>query len=246
MKRKGYTRSIQTVLALLLFCLSLAAVSCRYLKREPTGETRTETRTVGLGDADSAAVLINLTAGELALGGGADGLLDATFQYNIDKWKPQVNYVVNGNQGTLTIEQPRDSIAVNETVLSDWRINLGNGVPIDLKVETAAGDGTLDLRGLDLTALDVRVGAGNADIDLSDSLDHDLHARIDTGFGNLSLKLPDDMGVQIDAQTGIGGLTSAGLTQDGDTYVNEAFGSAPHTLFLEIDSGIGSIVLSTP
>jgi hypothetical protein len=36
------------------------------------------------------------------------------------------------------------------------------------------------------------------------------------------------------------------LVQDGDDYVNETYGSAPNTLYLDIQAGVGSINLLAP
>jgi hypothetical protein len=97
-----------------------------------------------------------------------------------------------------------------------------------------------------LTGLRIETGAGNTNVDLSGALDHDLNATIEAGVGELSVKLPGEMGVRVSADTGIGGLTNSGLVKDGDDYVNADYGSAPYTLFLNIQAGIGSIHLDAP
>src|SRR5579884_642595 len=71
-----------------------------------TGATRHESRSIAAGDATTARVDVEMGAGRLDLAGGADSLLDADFTYNVDAWKPRVDYRVNGGQGVLTVRQP--------------------------------------------------------------------------------------------------------------------------------------------
>lgn len=143
----------------------------------------------------------------------------------------------------LLLEQRAQRTPVGRGRINDWQVLLNNTVPIDLSIDADAGSAQLDLRGLDLTALEVEIDAGTTAIDLSSPLDHDLQVTINGGAGAISVKLPDGMGVQATVDTGVGGLTNAGLTKEGDYYVNEEFGAAPYTLFLNITTGLGDIEL---
>lgn len=226
---------------LLTLCLLISA--CTRISTTSIGETRSETESVDLGSADEARVQINMNAGELSVAGGAETLMEATFRYNIANWQPQVDYRLNGNQGVLTIEHENDDIPVGGGLVNEWNIGLNNVVPIALEIHAGAGETELDLRDLDLTDLQLEMGAGNSMVDLSSTLNHDLNASIQGGVGNVTVRLPADMGVRVSTSTGIGGLTNTGLVQEGDYYVNEAYGQSPHTLFLTIEAGIGAIEL---
>lgn len=219
--------------------LCLLVVGCA-----AAGDMRTETESVELGSADDAKVHVKMDAGKLDIAGGAETLMQATFEYNVDKWQPSVEYSLNGSQGVLFVEQPDAIISmVGRGQTNHWDLRFNDAVPIDLGVETGASEAMLDLRGLDLTGLQVSVGVGSTTVDLSNALDHDLSASIDGGVGNLTVKLPDGMGVRVSASSGLGGLTRAGLQKDGNGYVNDAYGVSPHTLLLDISSGIGAIEL---
>jgi hypothetical protein len=226
--------------------LWLAVVGCGVLRTASVGELRTETRAVDLGTASAARVRIEMGAGALKVAGGADQPMQASFRYNIEDWQPRVNYTVNGSQGELAVDHEDRGLRVGDKLVNEWRLSLNNAVPIDLQIDTGAGETELDLRGLALTALQVEVGAGNAHIDLSSSLDHDLSAAINSGVGELSVKLPGEMGVRVAVSTGIGDLTNAGLVKDGDYYVNAAYGVSPHTLFLKVDNLVGAVYLLAP
>lgn len=236
-----HLRRIRWTGALLALCLLISG--CRFLQTTEIGETRTETETVELGGADAASVRIEMPAGRLTVMGGADVLAQATFRTNAVGWDPRVDYRLNGDEGVLVVNQIGDDIPLGGELINEWDLQLSNAVPINLAIDTGAGEAELDLRGLDLSALQIQFGAGKTKLDLSSALDHDLRVTIDGGVGELSVSVPTDMGVQVSAETGIGQLTEAGLRRDGDTYVNEAFGEAAHTLYVDISSGIGAIKL---
>jgi hypothetical protein len=243
-KKSRMTRWAGGILALWLLISSCGLIP----NTTSVGETRTETQTVELGSADEVQVRIQMGAGELSVTGGAGNLMDATFRYNVAQWQPGVNYSVNGGLGELVVDhQDEDpSIPVGGALVNEWSLLLSNAVPIDLVIETGAGESELDLHELDLAGLRIEVGAGKTNVDLSGPLDHDLNVAINGGVGEITVKLPGEMGVRVSADTGIGGLANAGLAKDGDVYVNETYGSAPNTLYLDIQAGVGSINLLAP
>ncbi len=242
-KRTNTYRWVAGVLAVWLLISA-----CGLLRTATVGDDKSETQTVELGDADTAKVRINMGAGELTVVGEAKSLMDAEFRYNVDDWRPRVSYKVNGSQGDLVVEHEKQNITIpiGNTVKNDWILHFSNSVPIDMAIQTGAGNSELDLHALNLTGLHIDVGAGNMTVDLSGALDHDLKAIISGGVGELTVKFPSGMGVRVSADTAIGGLTNSGLVRDGDFYVNETYGSAANTLYLEISAGVGSINLLAP
>ena len=73
--------------------------------RVEVGELQTETRSVEPENAESVRADLRMAIGELNLTGGADGLMEADFAYNVPDWQPQVNYEVVGDTGELNVEQ---------------------------------------------------------------------------------------------------------------------------------------------
>lgn len=230
-----------------ILALWLLISGCRFLQTTEIGETRTETQAVELGSASAATVRVEMRVGELTVRGGADGLAQATFRTNVVNWEPRVDYDVNGDEGVLLVDQLHDDINVplDSELVNQWDLLLSNTVPIKLEVRTHAGVADLDLRGLNLVDLAIETDAGTrtTTVDLSSALDHDLRATINGGVGGITLKLPADMGVQVSPSTGIGRVRNSGLRRDGDDYVNEAFGEAAHTLYVDITQGVGVIEL---
>jgi hypothetical protein len=237
----------KTKFGIAAWLLFLALAACSAIPRAAVGEVKTETQSVELGGASSANVTIEMSAGKLTVAGGADQLMQASFRYNVEDWQPQVAYNVSGSQGELVVDQQgRQDALVGPNVVNEWDIRLSEGVPMDVEIHTGAGESNLDLSTLDVSTIRVEIGAGETNLDLSGNWDHDVNGDISGGVGKLTVRLPAEIGVRVNAETGLGNVTTSGLTQQGGGYVNQAYGSAPYTLNLDITAGVGAIELVVP
>jgi len=228
-----------------LLALWLAALACNIIPTTRVNELRTETQAVTLDSATSASVRIEMAAGELSVQGGASNLMDATFRYNVDKWKPKVDYRENGSEGELTVSQSGEQLAVGE-LTNEWDIQLNNDIPLDLTIRAGAGSSDLNLTTLNLNQLDVETGAGVTNVDLSGAWQHDFNVSIEGGVGELTVRLPSEMGVRVNMDTALVSVTTNGLDKDSNGYVNQAYGSAANTLTLNLQAGVGSVRLVVP
>ena len=165
------TGSRITAIGVALMVLAGSALGCS-LPRVPEinirvpqleiGELRDERVTVPLPAESAVQAEVLFGAGELALAAGsAESLLDAHFVYNIENWKPEVDY----KDGRLTVRQGGDERAWGvpagnlDEVRNEWELRFSPAVALDLHVRAGAGQGTLDLGGLALTALQADMGA---------------------------------------------------------------------------------------
>ena len=207
------------------------------------GALQTESQSVKLGNAKSVHVDIDMGAGELELTGGAQKLLEADFNYNVARLKPEVKYT----NGTLVVRQPDVNGWPSWIGISDfrneWGLRLYDEVPMDLSVNMGAGTSDLKLAGLSLTGLDVTMGAGTYTIDLSGDWAHDLDVTIDSGAAFITLRLPKDVGARVVVDRGANLIDTAGLSQDGDVYTNDAYGVSAVTMQVDLKAGIGQISL---
>ncbi len=236
-------KSIGTQTLALVLLLPLWA-GCVYANnRARTGPLLTETQTIETKGATTASIDLDMGAGELTLGGGASELANATFNYNVDVWKPIVNYSVTNGTGTLTMRQPDIGLSTLSSTRNDWDVHLNNTLPLALKVHLGAGKSTLNLGNMALTALDVECGAGETMVDLSGAWTKNTDIKIDGGVGQLTVRLPKEVGVRIKADTGIGTVKHIGLAQDGDVFTNAAYGTSPITLNIDISAGVGEVRL---
>ena len=222
-------------------------IGCGLLNTTRVSELKTETQSVDLGSASTASAQIEFPAGELKVEGGATSLMDASFRYNVSDWQPQVKYTENGAQGELLVsQQGDDQLPVGGGLVNEWTIQLANDVPVDLTILTGAGNAELNLGALDLASLNIQTGAGVTKVNLDGKWQHDLDVSIEGGVGELTVNLPAEMGVRVDMETGLASVTANGLIEDDNGYVNKAFGTAPYTLTLKLEIGMGSAVLVAP
>ena len=169
-------------LTIFLTCASVAlwvALMGCGLQTTSVTEVRSETQSVDLDAASSASVQIEFGAGELKVAGGAASLLDANFRYNVNDWQPQVEYSENGEQGQLLITHQGDRVPVGGELINEWNLQFNNEVPLELTIQTGAGESQLDLAALNLTAVTIETGAGVTDIDLNGNWQHDLSVILD-------------------------------------------------------------------
>jgi hypothetical protein len=240
-------------LALLLLA-TLGTAGCRRVKLADVpgsdAGARDQTQTVQLGGATSLGATVHMAVGELKLAASEPSstlALDGSFTYPAPSWKPKVTYAVEGTRGVLVVSQPEESkvpaFGNNDNI---WDLKLAQGIPTDLTLNLGVGQSTIDLSKLDVTRLKVVSGVGQTTIDLSGPLAHDLLARVDSGVGEVDITVPANVPVKITGGSdGIGEMSAPGFKNEGDSLVNDAWGSPGPTLELELTRGIGEIKVTT-
>lgn len=207
------------------------------------GDLQEETRTVQLGEADMARIDLDMGAGEFRVQGGAEELFEGIFTYNVEKWKPKVEYRIFGKKGHLTVSQGSTKGIPAGHGKNHWDIYLNEDVPIELVIDFGAGEGKLDLRGMDLILVEINMGVGDLTVDLSGDHEKNLDVEIDGGVGSATVYLPRDIGVRVSVDKGIGSVDARNFKKQGSFYSNSAYGKTDITINVEIDAGIGSIDL---
>ena len=113
----------------------------------------------------------------------------------------------------------------------------------EIRVEMGAGNSNLELGDISLTNLRVDLGAGTSVVDLVGNWKHDVEARIESGVGNVTLRLPRNVGVRVSAENGIGTISAPAFNKVGGAWVNDAYGKSPVTVNVKVEGGVGRIVL---
>jgi len=90
-----------------------------------------------------------------------------------------------------------------------------------------------------------RIDGGVGDITLDFTGDWPRSARIEVtaGVGALTLRLPDDVGVQVEIEEGLSNVSASDLRRSGDAYVNDVYGEAEIELDIAIKAGVGQVSL---
>ena len=251
---------------LILVVMMLFLTSCNF-GRLDVGPVKVDKTEVALDQAESVNIAVNLGTGDLAIGSGADKLMEAVFTYNVPDWKPEVNYGVDNGLGQLTIRQPeqKTGIPINlDRASYSWDLSLNEGIPIDMYVTMGAGDGDLELEDLSLERLsftgglgdvtialggssvqlvDIRLGAGDIFLDLEGIWRQNVTGHLKGGIGRATVNLPSQVGVKVVTRNSLGTIQAPGFQRSGFTYINDAFNEADITITLDIEGGIGDIIL---
>jgi hypothetical protein len=238
-KEKWTMKTTRLLIAFLL--LGALLVGCG--SRARVGALQTESQSVELGNAESVRVEIDFGAGDLELTGGGQKLLEADFTYNVARLKPEVQYT----DGTLVLHQPEVKglpvLRDLDDFRNEWDLHLYDEVPMELSLNVGAGTSDLQLAGLSLTRLDVSLGAGESTVDLSGDWVRDLDVTIHAGVGDISVRLPRNVGARVEVESGPHTIEAPGLTQDGNVYTNAAYGVSEVTLHVNMEAGLGRINL---
>jgi hypothetical protein len=204
----------------------------------------TETSTVALEGAARAEVGLHMGAGELRLRSAEQApLLEASFEFNRERNRPEVAYRVFGGKGILEVRHARRRGINFGSTRNRWNLVLGNAVPVDLNIDLGAGQSDIDLRGLKLERVEIDMGVGEMNLDLRGPHAAGFLVKIDGGIGSGKLDLPAEVGVRVKVDGGLGSIDTRGLTKQGGAYVNDAYGKSSITIEVDIDAGIGSLDL---
>lgn len=217
----------------------LLLASCN--SRLQVGALQSETGAVELGAEKKVFVNVSFGAGTLDLSGGAQDLVETDFTYNVAQLKPVVKYT----DGRLTIRQPESggmpSLQSITDFRNEWDLRFAEDVPMDLTVAVGGGTSNLKVSDLSLTRLNINQGAGKSTIDLNGNWEDDLTANIDAGATDLTLMLPENIGVRIEVDRGPTIIDALGLEKNENVYTNVAYGESDVTLHIKLETGIGFV-----
>lgn len=199
-----------------------------------------------LGAATELALDIDMPGGQLDLRGGSVELLEAEFRFDKEEMRPLLVGSVGQPAGRIDISVPAYSPGVGRT-FNEWDLLLGPRIPVDLKLQMRAGRGIVRLGGIPVRSLELNLGGGELLIDLVDLVGAGtVTGTIEVGHGQARVRLPEDRGVRIRATNPVGLVQANGLsvsTEEPDTWVNAAWGSAADNIDLTVRVGWGEVTL---
>jgi hypothetical protein len=148
-------------------------------------------------------------------------------------------------QATLTLALPGETVMnpLNQANLPDWQLTFDERAPLDLTVRVGAGSADLDLRTAALTALDVEVGVGSAEIWLPAET---FTARVDGGVGETVIYIPVDVAVRLEADPGVTAFSRPpGFDEESeDVYEYRTSQNDLPKITLIVEQGVGRLVIA--
>jgi len=244
--RKGYRIAAAVVCSAVLL---VAVTGCTRVRLQDTPSTAVQTmhKTVDLGGATHLDTTLRMGVGELTLKSldTSVSAMSADFEFAPTTWKPEVTYSVSGSDGTLLVRQPENiEISPLKNARNNWTVRLAKGIPTDLRLGLGVGTSDVDLRGIDLESLDVTTGVGKTTIDLSGPRARGLSGRIESGVGDLTLRLPASVGARVTGgKDGLGDFTADGVGVNSAGWVNDAYSGSGPKIEIELKRGIGNVTI---
>ncbi len=204
---------------------------------------RTESITEDLKGATEAEVEIRFGAGVLylaALPAGSGQLLAGKADLSKGeglRLSHEGNRLELHSQGTWTTAP---NIRADERKV--WDLELNRDIPIDLRISTGVGQSNLDLTQINLRSLDINGGVGQATVKLAQRGRYKV--TIDGGVGEIILSLPPGLAARISVDSGLGGVSVDGnFNRRNKEYVSPNFDTAENRVEVNVDGGIGRIVI---
>ena len=197
------------------------------------GEMQSRQETVPLSETELATVEVLFGSGSLKVkAGDSDDLFSGRFRYNIEEWEPQVTY----KDGVLVVEQGGSPISPPGDVRNTWELEFSPEIPLEMDLKAVGALGDMDFTGLQLTRLDLDLGAGDFDV------------RFDKPNGVEMSNLTLDAGASQLNVTGIGNAGPKRMTvQGGAGEITLDFtGAWPQSADVRITAGVGAITLYLP
>ena len=210
---------------------------------------RTETISQDVQGAARASVEVRFGAGNLnidALPEGSPKLIQGTAELSRNE---QLNQNRSGTNSTVdyTLESQGSWVAGPEVFADSgksWDLSLNRDIPLDLQVASGAGRSSIDLTGLNLRRFDLNGGVGQVTVKLPTQGRYAV--KIDGGVGQIIIMVPQGLAARVQTDGGLGGVSTQGdFRRDGDTYITGNYNAAENRADVQVNNGVGQIVLKT-
>lgn len=230
------------VVGALLFAYDVGGTGGNVLSPGPAGEVHAVAHT--LGGASAADVTVSATVGTLRLsdGAGGDQLLQGTVRTG--RGETLVDQLSHrGDTAVLRlVSDQRAGPNFGSRDRREWDLQLTRAVPVALDVKTGAGRAQLDLQRAQLSSLQMETGVGEVNATLPASGTY--RASFKTGVGAVNITIPAAMAARITAHTGLGAVRVNGtFERSGDTYQSPNYAGASDRVDLSVDGGVGQITI---
>lgn len=198
--------------------------------------------------AESADIFIIMGAGDLTVSGGADkkNLVESAITTENPKDRPEITYRIDHSHGTLKITQNEHTgnVMFPGTLQNRWDIQLNDEIPLSLDVKTGAGNSKLNIGALNLTAVRVKMGAGDQVVDFTGSSRKGPDTEIICGVGDLTVRVPGDMNSRITVDNGVGDIEADGFVRADGIYRLRGYPDSPGApTNIHVKQGVGTVTL---
>lgn len=246
----GWLSSLLAVLLAVAFggLAYLVAVENPYYDNQ-TNFSPGQVATIGSGIANTAKDGLNLT------------LKTGAVDLNVTSSAKQDGYVAELSSNYLSLQQTDSTlksgiqyVTLETSSNSGWWMGMGRmhgdldvelteGVPLTVTIETGASTVTGDFSSTQLKALSLDAGASSISFKFGDMVTRQ-DITLDAGASSIVLSVPKDSGVQIESDSGLSHTDFEDVSKVTDTlYESSGFSSAKNQLVVHAKIGVSSLEL---
>jgi len=240
--RRSFLGSL-VILALILGIL--AGGVCLFETRAGSGQAlASEEILQALDDATQAEVIVAPSVGKLHVEAlsGSTSLIEGTVRPFRGE-RIERDFHVAGERATFSLRSQGTVGVLIPDVSGEqptWDLRLDPDVPLSLDVSLGVGASDIDLTGMTVSDLSVDVAIGRSKVTLPS--EGRFRAKINGAIGETVVIIPADMEARIDVGGGITGKRMpADFHREGDAYVSSGYRGADDAIDLEVSQAIGSI-----
>jgi hypothetical protein len=237
------SKNTRKKLLVFISVLSLAMLACIVTGR--SGRVVEQREVIPVSGLESAEITLRMGAGKLEVGSGTNDLMEGVFTYNDRSYAPVLDYVESGSgSGDLVVEQEEiRSFNLRKKYTLVWDLAFTGQIPLDMYISLGAGEAELDTSGLNLSAFELDMGAGEATLILPEQIERDLEVSIQGGVGQLNVEIPEGVSVYAEVSGGLGEVEVYGMMQDGRSYYTPDYEEGAPAVYLDVEGGVGEINL---
>jgi hypothetical protein len=190
----------------------------------------------------SVEVRVDFGAGDMvlrSLPAGSSNLVEGKFK--TPGIAAQASLARKGERGELEIRTERRTWWAGAPK-ADWQVELSRAPKLDLQLNAGAADVEFDLRELQVSQLDVDVGAADIDITMPASAG-DVRAVVEGGAADIQITIPQGVHARITSTSGLSSVKvdSSRFPKTDGAYQSPGYDTATNRIALELKVGAASV-----
>ena len=160
-----------------------------------------------LGDAETAEIRIDSSVGKLSIEShaGSKNLIEGAI-YSVEQEVIREHYELDGDEASYYLGSdwtpgfPIQFSGFENNRLS-WDLSLTEEIPLDLNISLGVGESNLDLSDLQVSDIDLEIGVGQTTVELPSG---EYQASVEGGVGQTTVTLPDEGQIKLNVEGGVG------------------------------------------
>ncbi|MBA1334472.1 MAG: hypothetical protein HPY66_2321 [Firmicutes bacterium] len=156
-----------------------------------------------------------------------------------------VDFTGNNSTAVIDIKQTRKVGFPREGKTYNYEFGLNKNLSWEIDVNTGAMNGVIDLSDLDVSRLDLNMGAGNIKVSFGDISRH-CEADLNSGASNIHLVIPEGVGTRIkfDGVIKNSNLNALNWEKSERYYTSPNYSTADKKLDIDLNMGVGRLTIT--